>query len=294
MSFQHNIIAATQAFNANVHKLANQRVSKLRDTVMEESMSTKSEFFDRSGDIEMQLRTSRHQQTAFTPIPFSRRRVEAFDYEVGEIIDHEDLMRSLVNPQSETIDKFVTAANRNADSTIITSLLGNAAAIDADFGVTNVALPTEQIIPDAGSNLTVNKIKDGIENLLLNDVDLGEDRPYMAITGSQYRSLLNDIEFVNKDYKLSPGELTDPDRVNAILGVDIRIVKSDLLPKVGNVRKTVLYTKQACKFGVLNYFTSKVGEDFTIGASIRIIGKQNVGAVRMEESRVVEIDCDES
>lgn len=295
MSFQHDIIAATQAFNANLHKLAQQEVSKLTDTVRVENMTTKSEFFDRIGGIRMLPRTSRHQDTAFTPLPFSRRRVDVLDFEVGDIIDEtEDLRKSVVNPKAATIARFNEAANINMDKTIIDSLLGNAVATDSEFAVSNIALPSGQIIVNGGTNLPIDKIKNGLEILGQNDVDLATDRPYMAITWSQYRSLLEDNEFINRDFKLSSGEKLGISSVSEILGVDIRIVAQEILPKTGNIRSVVLYTKNSGILGVNNKMSANILQDPTKGGSLRVIGKQSIGSVRMEEKRVVKIDCDET
>lgn len=295
MSFQHDIIAATQAFNANLHKLAQQEVSKLMDTVRNESMTTKSEFFDRVGGIRMLPRTSRHQDTAFTPLPFSRRRVDILDYEVGDIIDeNEDVRKALVNPKSATLQRFAEAGKINIDATIIKGLLNDAVATDSEFTVSNVALPGSQEIVDGGSNMTVNKIKDALEILGQADVDLAIDRPYLALTYSQYRSLLSESEFINKDFKLTSAKKLGPAMVSEILGVDIRLVTQEVLPKAGNIRTAVMYTKNAGILGVNNMFSAKVLEDPTKGGSLRVIGKQNIGAVRMEEARVVKIQCDET
>lgn len=295
MSFQHDIIAATQAFNANLHKLAQQEVSKLTDTVRVENMTTKSEFFDRIGGIRMLPRTSRHQDTAFTPLPFSRRRVDVLDFEVGDIIDEtEDLRKSVVNPKAATIARFNEAANINMDKTIIDSLLGNAVATDSEFAVSNIALPSGQVIVNGGTNLPIDKIKNALEILGQNDVDLAADRPYMAITWSQYRSLLEDNEFINRDFKLSSGEKLGISSVSEILGVDIRIVSQEILPKTGNIRSVVLYTKNSGILGVNNRMSATILQDPTKGGSLRVIGKQSIGSVRMEENRVVKIDCDET
>jgi hypothetical protein len=295
MSFQHDILAATQAFNENLHKLAQQEVSKLMDTVRQENMTTKSEFFDRVGGIRMLPRTSRHQDTAFTPLPFSRRRVDILDYEVGDIIDeNEDVKKSLVNPRSATLMRFAEAGKINIDKTIIDGLLGSATAADSEFTISSIALPDTQKVLDAGSNMSVDKIKTALEKLGTADVDLAIDRPIMAIAYNQYKALLNDNEFINRDFKLTSGEKLGPAMVSEILGVDIRIVAQEVLPKVGNIRSTVLYTKNAGILGLNNMFSAKVLEDPTKGGSLRVIGKQNIGAVRMEEERTVQIDCDET
>jgi hypothetical protein len=240
-------------------------------------------------------RTSRHQDTAFTPLPFSRRRVDILDYEVGDIIDeNEDVRKALVNPKSATLQRFAEAGKINIDATIIKGLLNDAVATDSEFTVSNVALPGSQELVDGGSNMTVNKIKDAIEILGQADVDLAIDRPYLALTYSQYRSLLSESEFINKDFKLTSAEKLGPAMVSEILGIDIRLVTQEVLPKEGDIRTAVMYTKNAGILGVNNMFSAKVLEDPTKGGSLRVIGKQNIGAVRMEEARVVKIQCDET
>ena len=294
MSETHDIIAATQMFNANLHELAAQKQSKLADMVRMESMNSQSQFFDRTDNIEMQLRTSRHQDTAYTPIEYSRRRVDCMDYEASDIIDEEDTLRAVINPTSNTTKKFFEATNRNKDRTIINGLLGNAIAADSDFATTNIALPSSQKIAHGSANMSVAKIKNAVQIMGLADVDLSEDKPCLAITWSQYHSLLQESEFINRDYKLSSNMEVNIRAVNEFLGVDIRIVSSDLIPVASNIRRCPLFTKQSLILGMLGDVKAKVLEDPTKGGSLRVITKQQLGAVRLEEARVVEISCQES
>ena len=294
MSFQHDILAATQSFNSNLHMLAQQQVSKLQECVNTQTVSTKSEFFDRIGGIRMLPRTSRHQDTAFTPLPFSRRRVDILDYEVSDLIDQEDIIKALINPQSATVKRFVEASNINMDKVIIANLLGFATASDADSAISNIALPAGQKIANGATNLNTTKIKDAVKILGNNDVDLASEEVYLACNWNMYRVLLQTSEFINRDFKLgAPTEVTIK-TLNEFLGVNIRIVTREVLPKTGNIGSAVLFTKPSCILGMNNQFSTKVLEDATKGGSLRVIGKQNLGAVRMEEERVVQIDCDET
>lgn len=298
MSFDHELARATQAFSKNLHTLAQQQTSKLFGTVRIESMETLSKFFDRDASIEMQRRTSRHQNTAYTPQQLSRRRLDISDYECGDIVDREeDVMKAMYDPQSSITQGFVRAANRNLDSVIINEgILGTAYAADADFAISNVAAPTA--IPNGGTNLTTDKIKDAIERLEEADVDLTEDRPTLVIGASQYRALLSQSEFINKDFKTGASEQIVLNAMSNFLGIDIIKVSTKdsnpILPKSGNIRTAVLYTKSACILGIQNKFKIDSGKDYSIGGSVRVIGKQNIGSVRMEEARVVPIECDET
>lgn len=294
MSFQHDILAATQAFNTNLHMLAQQTVSKLGDCVNVENVNTKSEFFDRVGGIRMVARTSRHQDTAFTPLTYSRRRVDISDYEVSDLIDGEDILKALVNPQSATIQKFIEAGNINKDRIIISALLNSAVATDSNFAVSNISLPNGQKIVNGASNLTTAKIKTATTILMNNDVDLATEEVYLACNANMYRKLLNSAEFINKDYKLGAPTENTIRTLNEFMGINIRIVSKEVLPKTGNIGSAVLFTKSSIRLAINNMFSTKVLEDATKGGSLRVIGKQSLGAVRMEEERVVQIDCDET
>jgi hypothetical protein len=295
MSFDHELSRATQTFNKNLHVLAQQQQSQLLSTVRLESMTSLSQFFDRIGEVEMIKRTSRHQDTAFTPLPYSRRKVDISDYEIGEIIDsEEDAMKMMYDPQSSTTQAFVRSGNRNMDRVIVNEgLLGTAYAADAGFSTTAVAAPTA-ITADATYKLAISKIKDAIDSLGSADVDLAVDRPCLVISYAEYVSLLKQSEFINKDFKTSTNQELTINSLNNFLGIDIKIVSNTILPLSGNDRTCVMYTKSSCILGVQNKFKIDAGKDYSKGGSLRVIGKQNIGAVRMEEARVVPLTCDQT
>jgi hypothetical protein len=295
MSFDHELSRATQTFSKNLHVLAQQQKSQLLDTVRTESMTTLSQFFDRIGDIEMIKRVSRHQDTAFTPLPFSRRKVDISDYEIGDLIDQEeDAVKTMYDPQSATSQAFVKAANRNIDKIIVNEgLLGKAIAADSSFGSTSVNSPAS-VAADTTYRLGINKIKDAIERLGSADIDLAIDKPYLIISYAEYVSLLKQSEFINKDFKTSPNQELTVNNFNNFLGIDIKIVSSKVLPLVNNNRTCVMYTKSSCLLGIQNQFKIDAGKDYGKGGSVRVIGKQNIGAVRMEEDTVVPLTCDQT
>lgn len=295
MSFDHELSRATQTFSKNLHVLAQQQQSQLLDTVRLESMTSLSQFFDRIGEVEMVKRTSRHQDTAFTPLPYSRRKVDISDYEIGEIIDkEEDAVKMMYDPQSATTQAFVRSGNRNMDRVIVNEgLLGTAYAADAGFSTTAVAAPTA-ITADTTYKLAISKIKDAIDSLGSADVDLAVDRPTLVISYAEYVSLLKQSEFINKDFKTSTNQELTINNLNNFLGIDIKIVSNTILPLSGNDRTCVMYTKSSCVLGVQNKFKIDAGKDYSKGGSLRIIGKQNIGAVRMEEDRVVPLTCDQT
>ena len=250
MSQTHAILAATQAFNSNLHKLAQQTQSKLAPHVRIENLTTRSEFFDRVGKIRMQEVTSRHQDTPFTPVPFSRRRLDIRDFVVSDLIDDADVAKALVNAQAATVASFVEASNVQQDILIARALLSKSVATDENFSVTDVALPSDQKIAHGSANLTTAKIKDAQDILGSNDVDFGNGKVTLAINFKGFRSLLDENEFINKDFRLHDNREILQTELSNFLGINIVIVSNEVIAKNGNIRSGILFTNDSLILGI--------------------------------------------
>ena len=93
--------AFVEQYKSNVFHLAQQKGSRLRDTVKLETVNGKSHFFERIGSVAAEKRTSRHADTPRMDTPHSRRKVTMDDYDWADLIDNEDKVRMLISPQSE-------------------------------------------------------------------------------------------------------------------------------------------------------------------------------------------------
>ena len=88
--------AFVEQYKSNVFHLAQQKGSRLRDTVKLETVNGKSHFFERIGSVAAEKRTSRHADTPRMDTPHSRRKVTMDDYE-GQ------WMTALLRRQAETL-----------------------------------------------------------------------------------------------------------------------------------------------------------------------------------------------
>ena len=70
-------VSFVQQYRSNLLILAQQKGSRLRNTVRVESVTGTSAFFDRLGSTSAQLRTTRHGDTPLIDTPHSRRRRRA-------------------------------------------------------------------------------------------------------------------------------------------------------------------------------------------------------------------------
>ena len=100
------------------------------------------------------------------------------DWHWADLIDQEDKIRMLINPQSEYTKTAAWAMGRKWDDLIVAAMSGN--SVDGDGA--NVSLPAAQEVAHGSAGITVAKILDAREILLANDVDEENDPMYFAVS----------------------------------------------------------------------------------------------------------------
>lgn len=287
------LLAATIAFNTNLYPLVQKTKSILEDTVNNVSMTTNFEYFDQIGSVELLARQGRHSDVQYTPTEFSRRAISTVDFEGMDYIDEQDLQRQMVNPQSQMLQNFVSAANRLKDRTIINGLAGSAKSVDKNGTQTDVAFDaTNQLIVNGSKDLTTKKLKDALAILEANDVDLSSEPVYCILSTRSYRYLLGQTEFINRDYKLSTNADMKYNAMQEFYGVKFLRFNESYLPAgaAANTKRALLYVKRAGMFGKHKDITT-IAEKNVAKQNIQISAKASYGSTRMEEKLVVGIDC---
>lgn len=290
-------VAFVQQFSDNLIMLAQQKGSKLRDTVMNKVITGNAAYFERLGATVAQLRTTRHGDTPIIDTPHSRRRVTINTYHVGDYIDIPDEVRMLVDPKSNYAQAMGYALGRAIDDIIIEAALGNAVSVtDSLAGSTGtVALPSGQIISEdfgtANSNLTVVKLIEARRILLKNDVDMDEPL-YCVVNASALANLLNQTEVKSADYNtvkaLVRGE------VDTFLG--FKFITMNRLQGVAdgtdtNPIKCLVYARSGIGLATARDINVRMAEDPGKQFSTAVYASMDFGAVRIEEEKVVSILC---
>ena len=90
--------AFVKQFNSNVFHLSQQKGSRLRGLVRQESQNGKSQFFDIIGSVTAQKHTTRHGDTPLIDTPHSRRRVTLSSYKHADLVDDSDKIKLLIDP----------------------------------------------------------------------------------------------------------------------------------------------------------------------------------------------------
>ena len=281
-----------EQYSSNVSMLSQQMGSKLRGSVDVENINGKNAFFDQVGVTAAQLRTSRHGDTPQIDTPHSRRRLSLADYEWADLVDDVDKVRMLVDPTSSYAKAAAAAMNRAMDDVIITAF--NASASTGVAGGSSTALPSSQktATSDQSDGLTIAKLLSAKKIMDDNDVDPSIKR-YIVCGPQQISDLLGTTSVTSADFNtvraLSTGE------VNSFLGFEF-IMSTRLNKDATNTtdRLVFAYTEDAIKLGIGKDIGAKISERADKSYSTQVYYSMSLGAVRMEEKKVVQIPCHEA
>lgn len=281
--------AFVQQFADNFMHVAQQQTSRLEPAVMVESdIVGMSKSINRLGQRTAQRRIARHGDTPINDQPHSTRYIDLFDWEDGDMIDDQDKIRLLTDPTSDYVKAMVNSLNRAKDDVIIAAFGGNARASTG-----NIALPSGQKIVHGSAGLTKAKLITARKLFRAAEADdeAGEEL-FLAYGSEQLEDLLNDTTLTNTEYNTVLSMMSGTFPAGAKL-FGFTPKPSERLPKSGTTRSCYAWAKSGTALGVGAEVKSRVGEDPGKGFNVRIYAKMSIGAVRVEEEKVVEVQCTE-
>ena len=318
MAYQNSIDTAyVNQYGKTLDLVAETKGGKFNGLSLEDQVTGEVAFYDQLDSVYAgAVDTSANSGGMTSPddtITHLRRRVELANYEVGILLDRFDKVQTLINPESEYVQRQVSALMRKKDIEFISGALGTASTGKAGAG--SATLGSGQKILQANAGLTIAKIREARAILQKNGVDLDDpmNEAYLAVTPTQIEDLLGNTEATSADFM----------NVKALVsgGIDtfygFKIVVSNLLPFVATDTNTANLTwsssdvpavsstddnVRACFAWVKSGIRSAVGMGIETDIAKRADKRFNwyaysamrCGAVRMEEEKVVQIQCSEA
>jgi hypothetical protein len=284
-----------QQYTTNVQLLLQQKGSKLRGTVSTGSYSGKAaKAVEQVGAVNAQKRTQRHGDTPLISTPSDARWIYPVDYEWADLIDDQDKLRMLIDPQSSYAQNGAYALGRAMDDEIISAFFGTAKT--GENGSTNTAFATgtQQIAVATGSTgatgLNIAKLREAKKILMENEVDIDNEQLFCVITAEQHDDLLNEAQAISLDYNTRP-VLVDG-RITAFMGFNF-VHCERLGVDASSYRRVPVYAKSGVHLGMWNDINTQISERADKGYSTQVYCKGTFGATRTEEKKVVEILCQE-
>lgn len=209
-----------------------------------------------------------------------------------------DKLSMLKDPSSELTQSIVAAQMRALDGKIIVPAFFRDVVGGKDKDQTLV-FPASQLIDQnvgaAASGINRDKIDYALEIFETNEVDLDEERPWMAITPRQHRILRNMAEVKNRDFEKLGGVIKDG-KVTQYLGVNIFV--SNRLNKVviGGTTYVEMPIWVPSGLVVQPWLEPKVRIDERPDKNytLQLYSEARWGAIRSEEGRVIKVLCNES
>ena len=284
--------AFIEQYSANVQHLAQQKGSRLRSAVVNETVVGKNAFFEQIGKTAARQRTSRHSDTPRMDTPHARRRVSLTDYDWADLIDNEDRVRMLIDPTSPYAQAAANAMGRAIDEAIVAAADGTAyTGVDGSTSTSYTAGNTIDVqvgvSPAADTGLNVGKLRAAKQVLDANEAD-DEDR-YMIINAKQLQNLLGETETTSSDFA-SVKALVNGE-IDSFLG--FRFIRTELIGTDSNSDHKVLYfQKKGILLGVGQNPQAKISERDDKNYATQVFYSMAIGSTRMQEELVGYIECD--
>jgi len=275
--------AFVQQYRSNLMILAQQKGSKLRNTVRTESVTGTSAFFDRLGATAAVLRTTRHGDTPLIDTPHSRRRVSLAPYEWADLIDQADKVRLLIEPTSDYATNAANAMGRTMDDVIIAASQGLAYTGVDGSGTQALTLT----VAAGATNLTLAKLLEAKQDLDEGEVD-DQDR-FMIVSPKMLTSLLGTTEVKSADYNsvkaLVQGQL------DTFLG--FKFITSNRLTAntTADGHFALAYQRRGLVLAIGEDVKTEIGPRADKSYSTQVYVRMDLGATRIEDASVVQIDC---
>lgn len=275
--------AMVEQYKANVQLLSQQLGSRLANCVRRETITGKNGFFEQIGATTAVKRTTRHGDTPQVDTPHARRRVTPIDYDWADLIDSLDDTKLLISPASKYAINAGAAFGRAQDDAIIEAATGT--AYTGVAGGTSTSFTSGNIIAAASGGMTVEKILEAKEILDTADVDPSIPR-YLALSPAAMSDLLALEKLTSSDYNsikaLVQGELDT--------WCGFKFVMTNRLSDDGTTTKCLAWAEDGLLLGIGQDIKTRITERDDKNYATQVYVNMSIGATRMEESKVVEID----
>ena len=284
-------------YSSNLELLSMQLESRFRKAVDIEDCrgSEGARVVNQLGSVNPVKRTVRHGDTPRVDTPHDARWVYPEDYEISDLIDRQDQLRTLIEPTSKMARNFAVAMNRAQDDEIIDAFFsdstktGKTGATTTDW-TTFIGANTAHHY-DATSGMTVEALRAAKEALEAAEVDIEMDPLFVGISAKQHRNLLSETQAISLDYNEKP--VLVEGRITNFMGFNF--IHSERLAVDGSSRRRCpAWAKSGMCMGIWEDVRGEVdrlpGKSYTT----QVYASTTIGATRTEEVKVVEIACTES
>tara|TARA_R110002020_G_scaffold544_3_gene2775 strand:+ start:978 stop:1850 length:873 start_codon:yes stop_codon:yes gene_type:complete len=282
--------AFVNKYRANFIHLAQQKGSRLRNFVrVNEGVVGKADHWDRLGSTAAQKMTSRHSDTPLISTPHSRRKVVMEDYNWADLVDRADQIKMLSDPGSEYMTAGVWAMGRTIDDLVLEAMTGNATSVSSADAASDVALPSAQKVVHGSAGMTIAKLRAARKILREADIDPDEEL-YLAISGDKIEDLFAEsgTPIINHDFNDKKPMVTGS--IGQFFGFNFIHTERLNNDSDGN-QQVMAWAKSGIGLSIGQNIETKLSERADKNYSWQAYAQMSLGAVRVQDTHVVEIAC---
>lgn len=287
-----------QAYAANVMQLAQQKYAKLLPVCyIKPNVRGKVFYQDQIGAWAMETKGGRNTVTPNNDPALSRRMATMVDYHDARLLDRGDELRMLSDPRSAYTIAAASALGRQIDTVIAQEILW--AASTGETGSTSVTLGTtsnyahvnpepQQTTQGTAATLTFARVRQAKKVLDLEDVE-EEDR-FFVVSPAGLEQLLGTDQATSADYNavkaLVRGE------IDTWMG--FKWITSNQLSSSGTTSMCFALQRYGICMSLGAEPIVRTDERKDLSYSWQVYYELNIGAVRLEEARVVQLDVNDA
>ena len=270
--------------------------SVLRPYVTEGSYTGEAaQVVDQIGAVEMQPVTQRFAPMGRVDSPLDSRWVYPQDWDLPQLFDKFDKLRTIVDEESPSVQNAVIAAGRQIDRIILKAFTADAKT-GVNGGTTTTVVAGNEVdvaVGGANSKLNVAKLLEVIRLARANYVDLDRDPLYGILTAADNASLMQEIQVISSDFN---GGMEKPvlqsGKITQFLGINF--VYCELAETVlagTNEVNVPFWVKSGMHLGIWNDVTTSTSVRNDIqGEPFQAYLKMTMGATRIEENKVYNVE----
>lgn len=286
-----------QQYASNIQLLLQQKGSKLRDTVMTQTITGAKAAtpVEQIGAVNAVKRTTRYPALTPQDTPHDRPWVYPSDYDWMDLIDSIDKLRMVVDPQSSYAVNGQYAMGRAMDTEVVTAYFGDRKTGETGATTTTFASEGQNVAVNFGAagnvGLTVAKLREAKRMLMANEVDFETETVTCVVSAKQHDNLLGEIQVVSLDFNEKP--VLVEGLITRFLGFTIK--HSERLGVDGSsYRRVPVYAKSGICLGIWADIATDIDRRKDLaGHPVQIYVTGTFGATRTEGKKIIEIKCAE-
>lgn len=284
------------SFSTNISLKLQQMGSMLRGTVTEGSYEGKAASpVNQYAQIAMNRVSSRFAPMQRVDAVAERRWVSPADFDLPQLIDRFDKLKTLLDPESSYVQNAVFAAGREIDVAILQATIANAQTGEQGAGSTafNSSNTVTVSVGETNSRMNVPKLLTLKEKMRGNFVDFDRDEIYIPLTAKDESNMLSQIQVVSKDFNGADKPVLQEGKLRSFLGfqfVYCELAEATMISAGNNRIDVPAWAKSGMHLGIWNDVATDISQRKDLqGLPWQAYVYLSIGATRLEENKVYTI-----